>query len=91
MTKEQIHNIFTACISVLGLSVSVEDVSNILNLVLLIISIINLIIILIFKIYNIIHNKALSDNEKVTQIVNDTKDTVEEIKEKLNDNIKRDK
>ena len=80
-TLQNKSDIFTSLLSVLGVSVSVENLDSILNLVLLIISIINILVVLGLRIYNAVKNKN----------VDEVKNAVEEAKEDINEIKRNDK
>lgn len=76
-TLENRSDIFTSLLSVLGVSVSVENLDSILNLVLLIISIINILVVLGLRIYNAVKNKNV---DEVKKAVEEAKEDINEIK-----------
>ena len=76
-TLQNKSDIFTSLLSVLGVSVSVENLDSILNLVLLIISIINILVVLGLRIYNAVKSKNV---DEVKKAVEEAKEDINEIK-----------
>lgn len=76
-TLQNRSDIFTSLLSVLGVSVSVENLDSVLNLVLLIISIINILVVLGLRIYNAVKNKNV---DEVKKAVEEAKEDINEIK-----------
>lgn len=68
-------DMLTSICSILGFTVSIENLDNILNLILLIISIINILTVLGLRLYSAIKSKNVEDVKKAC----------EEAKEDLND------
>jgi ArsR family metal-binding transcriptional regulator len=81
------------CFNILGVAVSVQDITNFLNLLLLIISLVNMSLILFFNLKDKI-DKAKADGKVTKEEIEDIKDTavegVNEIKDKI-DEYKEDK
>lgn len=71
----------TSICSVLGFSISVENLDNILNLILLIVSIINILVVLGLRLYSAIKSKN----------VDAVKKACEEAKEDINEITRNDK
>lgn len=73
--------LFTSICSVLGFSITVENLDSILNLILLIVSIVNIMVVLGLRLYSAIKNKNIEEVKKAC----------DEAKEDLNDITRNDK
>jgi ribonuclease PH len=90
---KKIGEVLSNTLNVLGVAVSVQDITNYLNLTLLIVSVINMSLILYFNIKSAIE-RAKEDGkvtkEEVEEITNIATEGVQEIKNKI-DNFKEEK
>lgn len=81
------------CFNILGVAISVQDISNFINMLLLIVSLVNMSLILFFNIKDKI-DKAKEDGvvtkEEIDDIVDTATEGVNEIKDKI-DEYKEDK
>jgi len=83
---KKIGEVVSNSLNILGVAVSVQDITNILNLLLLIVSLINMSLILFFNLKDKIENAKKDgkiDKEEMEDIKNTATQGIEQIKDKI--------
>ena len=79
MKEQKIQEITSSVLGTLGVTVSVQDLTQVINLIILILSLVNILWVLGSKVYQRIKNK---DYENVPQDVNEAIEDIKKLKEK---------